>query len=184
MVLDRGPIGKGMTSRTTAHLVANFTMMLRSAHQASGRGLAKLWYESQSAAVDRIEAIKSKQRHRLQFPAAGRLLFPGDRQRSGELDPSLRPAEESECRSRRHGRSVQRPGQGALPALSNQGTFHPLKYLRWSGRGISAATGGSTPTRSLKRSKRTKWASWITTGRHTCARARRVVATNSPINDG
>src|SRR6185295_17005655 len=57
VVLDRGPIGKGMTSRTTAHLTAQcddgFDQLIR----RRGEDTAKLWYRSQAASIDRIEAV-------------------------------------------------------------------------------------------------------------------------------
>jgi glycine/D-amino acid oxidase-like deaminating enzyme len=56
VVLDRGPIGKGMTSRTTAHLTAQcddgFDLMPKRRGEAMTRG----WYQSQVAGIDRIEA--------------------------------------------------------------------------------------------------------------------------------
>jgi glycine/D-amino acid oxidase-like deaminating enzyme len=56
VILDRGPIGKGMTSRTTAHLTAQcddgFDLMIK----RRGEELTKAWYQSQVAGIDRIEA--------------------------------------------------------------------------------------------------------------------------------
>src|ERR1044071_8552052 len=53
-MLDRGAIGKGMTSRTTAHLTAQcddgFDQLIR----RRGEDTAKLWYQSQAACIDRI----------------------------------------------------------------------------------------------------------------------------------
>src|SRR5207248_8834742 len=59
VVIDRGPIGKGMTSRTTAHLVAICDDSFDSFIKLRGRDAAKAYYQSQSAAVDRIEQIQS-----------------------------------------------------------------------------------------------------------------------------
>src|SRR5205085_2599330 len=59
VVLDRGPIGKGMTSRTTAHLVAISDDSFDAFIKLRGLDLAKLYYTSQSAAVDRIEHIQN-----------------------------------------------------------------------------------------------------------------------------
>src|SRR5205085_7650259 len=57
MVVDRGRFGRGMTARTTAHLAFEIDDYFHELIKAHGRDHARLWYESQSAAVDRIEAI-------------------------------------------------------------------------------------------------------------------------------
>src|SRR4051812_29159423 len=56
VVVDRGPIGKGMTSRTTAHLAAQCDDGFHEMIGRRGQQLATAWYESQAASVDRIEA--------------------------------------------------------------------------------------------------------------------------------
>src|SRR5689334_2679828 len=47
VVIDRGPIGKGMTSRTTAHLTAQCDDGFDKLISRRGEEMAKLWYESQ-----------------------------------------------------------------------------------------------------------------------------------------
>lgn len=56
VVIDRGPIGKGMTSRTTAHLTAQCDDGFHQLISRRGEEIAKLWYQSQAACIDRIEA--------------------------------------------------------------------------------------------------------------------------------
>ena len=72
VVVDRGPIAGGMTSRTTAHLTAQcddgFQQML------TRRGdLTTRWFESQRSAIDRIEAIQRDLEIECKLPAADRL---------------------------------------------------------------------------------------------------------------
>ena len=55
VVVDRGPIGKGMTSRTTAHLTSQCDDGFDKLIARRGEEVAKLWYESQAASIDRIE---------------------------------------------------------------------------------------------------------------------------------
>lgn len=55
IVVDRGPIGKGMTSRTTAHLTAQCDDGFDKLIGRRGEDLAKLWYQSKAASIDRIE---------------------------------------------------------------------------------------------------------------------------------
>ena len=56
VIIDRGPIGKGMTSRTTAHLTAQCDDGFDQLISRRGEDIAKLWYQSQAACIDRIEA--------------------------------------------------------------------------------------------------------------------------------
>jgi glycine/D-amino acid oxidase-like deaminating enzyme len=56
-VLDRGEIARGMSSRTTAHLAFQSDDLYREVVSRRGERTAKLHYQSQRAAVDRIEVI-------------------------------------------------------------------------------------------------------------------------------
>jgi len=58
VVLDRGKIGKGMTARTTAHLSANNDDTFKTMVEKRGAKLAKDFYVSQQAAIDRIDVIQ------------------------------------------------------------------------------------------------------------------------------
>src|SRR4051812_43427768 len=55
IVLDRGPIAGGMTSRTTAHLAPICDDGLSALINLRGEDMARLFQESQEAAVARIE---------------------------------------------------------------------------------------------------------------------------------
>src|SRR6185437_2416026 len=57
VVLDRGRIAGGMTSRTTAHLAPVCDEGMSALAKLRGEDMAAKFVESQSAAVDRIEAI-------------------------------------------------------------------------------------------------------------------------------
>ena len=57
ILVDRGSIAGGMTSRTTAHLAPICDDGLSSLINLRGEEMARLFQQSQEAAVDRIEAI-------------------------------------------------------------------------------------------------------------------------------
>ena len=69
-MVDRGSIAGGMTSRTTAHLAPVCDDGVSSLTRLRGEETARLFQQSQEAAVDRIEADRQGTRHRLQFPPA------------------------------------------------------------------------------------------------------------------
>jgi len=60
VVLDRGPIGKGMTARTTAHLSSASDDGFQELARVRGEDMAIAWRESQQAAIDRIESLQQK----------------------------------------------------------------------------------------------------------------------------
>src|ERR1700712_6068080 len=57
IVIDRGPIAGGMTARTSAHLAPLCDDLMSEMQKIKGADQSKLFYESQAAAVDRIEEI-------------------------------------------------------------------------------------------------------------------------------
>ncbi len=57
VVLDDGPVGGGMTQRTTAHLTNAIDDRYVHLERLHGRGGARRAAESHTAAIDRIEAI-------------------------------------------------------------------------------------------------------------------------------
>jgi glycine/D-amino acid oxidase-like deaminating enzyme len=62
IVLDRGRIGSGMTARTTAHLASALDDGYAHLIEARGVDIARVVYQSQSAAINRIEAIQANER--------------------------------------------------------------------------------------------------------------------------
>lgn len=142
VVIDRGPIGKGMTSRTTAHLTAQCDDGFDKLFSRRGEEMAKLWYESQAACIDRIEEVQQKLDIKCDFRRLDGYLF---------LAPSTEPEmldKEYEA-TRKVGMEVHRKtgvpleGQQKTPSLRypNQATFHPLKYLSGLASAIREAGG-------------------------------------------
>lgn len=62
VILDDGPIGGGMTSRTTAHLVNALDDRFYELERLHGEKGSRLAAESHSAAIDRIEAIVKEEK--------------------------------------------------------------------------------------------------------------------------
>jgi glycine/D-amino acid oxidase-like deaminating enzyme/nitrite reductase/ring-hydroxylating ferredoxin subunit len=134
IVLDRGSIAGGMTSRTTAHLAPVCDDALSELIKMRGEDIARLFQFSQEAAVSRIEEIVSALNIQCNFRRLNGYLFPS-------LDMELKEAREQcdlEYKAGRkigaaveHVKGVPLKGMEDAPALRypNQATFHPLKYL-------------------------------------------------------
>ena len=88
-VIDRGKIGRGMTSRTTAHLT-NFCDE-GSAELISMRGeeIARLFVESQTAGIKRIEEICDGSKIACNFRRLDGFLFPDPQTTQADLDEEM-----------------------------------------------------------------------------------------------
>jgi glycine/D-amino acid oxidase-like deaminating enzyme/nitrite reductase/ring-hydroxylating ferredoxin subunit len=185
VILDRGPIGKGMTSRTTAHLTAQCDDGFHQLIGRRGEDIAKSWYQSQAASIDRIEANQKELGIACDFRRLDGHLFhaPG-------TDPEILDREYEATKAvgmkilREQG--VPFAGQEKTAALRypDQATFHPLKYLAGLAAAIRKAGGrfyAETIVENVEEDENNVTvktaAGHVVTARHA------VVATNSPIND-
>src|ERR1051325_3911784 len=93
VVLDRGKIGKGMTARTTAHLTSPSDDGFQALIKLRGEKLARMFYESHSAAIDRIEAIQETEKIDCTFRRLHGFLFPAlGHKASEDLTPEFEAA--------------------------------------------------------------------------------------------
>ena len=130
-ILERGPIAGGMTARTTAHLTSLCDESFKSLIDVQGLETAKLFYESQSAAIDRIEQIQNIESIDCDFRRLDGFLFPALGTDPKNLDSNLDAdrkvgIEVEDCKG------LPFDGLKEMRCLryGKQGTFHPLKYLR------------------------------------------------------
>ena len=130
LVIDRGPIAGGMTARTSAHLAPLCDDLMGEMQKIKGEDQSKLFYESQSAAVDRIEEIQKNEGIDCNFRRLDGYLFQGDGMPADIIDEELDAV-------RAVGAPVERlvgvPLSGCdrrhVLRYPRQATFHPLKYL-------------------------------------------------------
>ena len=136
VIIDRGPIGKGMTSRTTAHLTAQCDDGFDQLISRRGEEIAKLWYQSQAACIDRIEANQKELGIACDFRRLDGHLFHAPGTDPGIIDKEYEATKKVGMPIHRE-KGVPFKGKEATPSLRypNQATFHPLKYLA----GLAAA---------------------------------------------
>jgi glycine/D-amino acid oxidase-like deaminating enzyme/nitrite reductase/ring-hydroxylating ferredoxin subunit len=184
IVVDRGRIGRGMSARTSGHLAFEIDDFFRELVKSHGVEAARLWYQSQSAAVDRIESVCRDEGIDCDFKRVDGLLFAAhesdDEGLRQELD-AARTAGFSDAEWADAGRILG----SDRPAIRfpRQARFHPVKYLN----GLAAALQrlgtklyASTAIESLEEHDDQLVAS-NDAGRE--IRARHViVATNSPFH--
>ena len=184
-VVDRGPIGMGQTARTTAHLASDSDDSFAALIETRGLDMAKLFYQSQAAAIDRIEAVQTIERIACNFRRVDGVLFPGLGHDPAELDGERDAA-------RKIGipvtdtRGLPFAGLEKTRCLTydRQATFHPLLYLRGLAAAITAKGSrlhADTAVESVEE-KDGRVAVKCVNGATISAR-HAVVATNSPIAD-
>jgi glycine/D-amino acid oxidase-like deaminating enzyme/nitrite reductase/ring-hydroxylating ferredoxin subunit len=134
IVLDRGKIAGGVTSRTTAHLAPVCDDGVSALTKLRGEQIASLFQKSQEAAVDRIEAIVAEHKISCNFRRLDAYLFPAPgmnfkdaREQQDEEYKALRAVKARVQKAR----GIELRGFEDAPVLhyENQATFHPLKYL-------------------------------------------------------
>jgi glycine/D-amino acid oxidase-like deaminating enzyme/nitrite reductase/ring-hydroxylating ferredoxin subunit len=135
VVLDRGAIAGGVTSRTTAHLAPVCDDGVAELTKIRGEEMAAKFQESQAAAVDRIEGIVKKHSIACDFRRVDAYLFPApgmsfkdSREKQDEEYKALRAAKVEVEKAK----GVPLVGFEDAPVLryARQATFHPLKYLK------------------------------------------------------
>jgi glycine/D-amino acid oxidase-like deaminating enzyme/nitrite reductase/ring-hydroxylating ferredoxin subunit len=185
VVLDDGPIGGGMTERTTAHLsnvVDDGYVTIERLHGEQG---ARLACESHTAAIDRIEAIVATERITCDFERVDGFLF----QAPGQ---SVEQLEEERLAALRAGLvGVERIERPSVPVLEpgpclrfpRQAQFHPLKYLTGLMQAIERRGGRIFTDTHVETVQGGEHAVIEIRQGHVLLAQSVVVATNTPIND-
>ena len=186
IVIDRQEtIGGVMTPRTTAHLASELDDYYFYLVKARGEDEARLFHDSQVAAINRVEAICKDEDIEADFARLDGLLIPAEAQHMSDLEQ-----EYDACR--RIGVDVEWADQVPVPLpdgaralrFPSQGRFHPLKYIR----GLISAVekrGGRIHGRTAYVDHREEDGGVVIeteTGPSIRAGAA-VFATNSPVND-
>jgi glycine/D-amino acid oxidase-like deaminating enzyme len=86
IVVDRGTIAGGMTARTSGHLAPVCDDLRSEMQKIKGAEQARFFYESQAAAVDRIEEIVQTEKIDCDFRRLDGYLFQGDGMPSDVID--------------------------------------------------------------------------------------------------
>ena len=120
IIVDRGPIAGGITARTTAHLAPLCDDLTSEMIKLRGEDISRAFYQSQAAAIDRIEEIQRKEAIACDFRRLDGYLFQALGTDSKMIDDELdavrkgrrsRPSHRRGC-----ARRLQRAARVALSA--------------------------------------------------------------------
>ena len=185
IVVDRGPIAGGMTSRTTGHLTAQCDDGFQQMLARRGADLTKAWFESQTIAIDRIEAVQRDLEIGCHFRRLNGFLFKAPSTSLDEFEKEFAATKQVGMRVVRQ-KGVPFIGQDSTAVIvyPNQATFHPLRYLAGLAKALSrngVRFYAQTPVTEIQENDTGVVVG--TSDRHRLRAAHAVVATNSPIND-
>jgi len=185
MVLDDGPIGGGMTGRTTAHLVTALDDRYFELERLHGEAGARLAAESHRASIDQVERIVREEKIDCEFERLDGYLFvpPGESKKI--LDRELEAAHRAGLTDLEIVERAPIKSYDTGPALRfpRQAQFHPLKYLAGLARAIER-DGGKIFTGTHAGKIEGGETARIETAKGQVVTADAVVvATNTPVND-
>lgn len=185
IVIDRGDICGGMTARTTAHLASEIDDRYFNLIEALGEEDARLYHESQVAAINRIETICDEEQIDADF-----IRLPGYLVGATGSDQQELEREYEACR--RLGVDVQWSDSAPVPLPSgtkalkfpNQGRFHPIKYCAGLVQAIQERGGQLfSATAYVGHNEDQDSVTIRTEAGHSIRAGAALFATNVPVND-
>lgn len=186
IVLDRGPIGGGETSRTSAHLASYLDARFVRLEARFGEEIAALARESHAAAIDWIEATCARERIDCGFRRVDGYLFAG----AGAAPDAIE--EELAAMTRAGATGVELVSRAPFSAIDtgpamrmpDQAQFHPLAFLSGLASAIEQRGGILATPHHVERIEERDGAVTIeaTDGLRVIAGAC-IVATNAPLPD-
>lgn len=141
-VIDRGPIGGGMTARSTAHLASALDDYYSELIKVHGEETARRYHESQVAAINRIEAICADETIDASFARVDGVLIPASSGDQRQLE-----AEFEACRKIdvdvewTENPLVDRRALGGCLRFARQGRVNPARYVAALSRAIASRGG-------------------------------------------
>jgi glycine/D-amino acid oxidase-like deaminating enzyme len=185
VVIDRGSIGFGMTARTTGHLATELDDRYSELIRIRGEDEARLYYDSQVTAVNRIEAICRDEGIQADFARVDGFLLAAMEDHRTQLEEEYRACQKI-------GIDVVWVDRAPVPAMEtrkalrfpNQARFHPTRYLAGLARAILTRGGRIYADTAYVAHDETDRGIELRTERRAVIRATAAVfATNSPVNN-
>ena len=184
VVLDRGPIAGGMTARTSAHLAPLCDDLMSEMQKIKGEEQSRLFYESQAAAVDRIEEIQKIEGISCDFRRLDGYLFQGGDMPSDVIDEELDAVRAVGAPVERLvGVPLYKCDKRHALRYPRQATFHPLKYLAGVAEACAKRKVRFFANSPVEEVVEENGAVTVKTARGVIRAGHAVVATNSSIVD-
>jgi glycine/D-amino acid oxidase-like deaminating enzyme/nitrite reductase/ring-hydroxylating ferredoxin subunit len=184
IVLDDGAIGRGMTGRTTAHIVNALDDRYYDLEKFHGEDGSRMAAQSHSAAIDWIERVVTQEKIDCEFERLDGYLFEPPNE-------SLKNLEKEFDACQRAGLDVEWVPRAPIADFDThrairfprQAQFHPLKYLEGLAAAIVRQGGEIFTGTKVEEAIGGENARVTTTNGLTVTAKSIVVASNTPIND-
>jgi glycine/D-amino acid oxidase-like deaminating enzyme/nitrite reductase/ring-hydroxylating ferredoxin subunit len=185
IVLDDGPIGGGMTARTTAHLTNALDDRFTELERLFGEEGARLAAQSHTAAIEQVETIVRQEEMDCEFERVDGYLFLPPNAALAQLDEELAAAHRAGLIkvSKIERAPLDSFDTGPCMHFPNQGQFHPLKYLNGLAVAIERDGGEIFTSTHADKIEGGEHASVTMSGGYRIDTDVIVVATNTPVND-
>ena len=185
IVIDRGDITGGMTARTTAHLVSEIDDRYFDLIEAVGEEDARLYHESQVAAITRIETICREEGIEADFERLPGYLVGASPQDQDELNREYDACQKLGVEvGWSDGAPFALPSGTKALKFPNQGRFHPLKYCAGLALGIQKRGGQLlSHTAYVGHEESGEGVTIETHAGHKIRAGAALFATNVPVND-
>lgn len=184
VVLDDGPIGGGMTGRTTAHLTNAFDDRYLEVEKLHGLDGSRVIAESHTAAIDKVEEIVQREKIACEFERVDGFLFAAEPDSQKSLEDELKATQRAGVDVERVARvPIESFDTGPALRYPRQGQFHPLLYLSGLAQAIRREGGrlfGQTHATTIEGGAN---AHVETSHGPVVSCDVIVVATNTPVND-
>lgn len=185
IIIDRGDITGGMTARTTAHLSSEIDDFYSELIRVVGEEDARLYHDSQVAAVNRVEAICKEEGIDADFKRLPGYLVAGSSADKADLDEEFKACRKIDVKMEWSDKApIPLPKGTKAIRFAAQARFHPLKYCAGLFRAIQRRGGqmfGHTAYVSHTEGK--DHVKVVTETGQTIRAGAVLFATNSPVND-
>ena len=173
-----------MTARTSAHLAPLCDDLMSEMQKIKGEDQSKLFYESQAAAVDRIEEIQNTEGIDCDFRRLDGYLFQGDDMPADVIDEELDAVRAAGAPSSVWSASLSADATSRHALrYPRQATFHPLKYLAGVAEACAKRGVRFFANTAAEEITEENGAVTVKTARGMIRAGHAVVATNSSIVD-
>jgi glycine/D-amino acid oxidase-like deaminating enzyme/nitrite reductase/ring-hydroxylating ferredoxin subunit len=184
IVLDDGAVGRGMTGRTTAHIVNALDDRYYDLEKYHGEDGSRMAAQSHSAAIDWIERVVASEKIECDFQRLDGYLFEPPNESLKNLDKEFEACQ-------RAGLDVEWADRAPIADFDThrairfprQAQFHPLKYLEGLAKAIERDGGRIYTGTKVEEAVGGENARVTTSSGLTVTAKAIVVASNTPIND-
>lgn len=186
VLLEKGPILRGETERTTAHLTNAIDDRYTEIERIHGEERMKLAAQSHTQAIDFIERVVDDEKIDCDFKRVDGYLFLGPHDKESLLDDELDAAHRAGLLTVEKLPRLQLGERDFGPCLRfpKQGQFHPTKYLSALAKAAEKAGARIFTLSGVENIEEHSLPVQVRTEQgHTVTAHTLIVTTNAPIND-